>query len=165
MHTHPQLCRDVCSRSPPCSLHSRMSCCHSPATSGHTATTSPFSTVLLPPSNWLASRLPANSSCLRHPFTSLSSGPGFLRKNNPETTSPMAHALVFTSEHCPQGKLKQASPAGGCNSERKAEEGHRASLQMGASGRVRYPPSLQDRVVRVLSGPPLSAAQRFPREQ
>lgn len=50
-----------------------------------------------------------------------SSGPGFL-KNNPETTSPMAHARVFRSEHCPWGKLKQASTAGGCNSERKAEE-------------------------------------------
>lgn len=83
----------------------------------------------------------------------------------------MAHIQAFTSEHCRREQLKQARTAGGCNSERKAEEWHTASLQMREQpgceetwGKVAS--ASPDGVVRVLSiGPPLSASQRFPREQ
>lgn len=167
----PQLCREVCSCSLWYSFHGRTSHCHSPAIFGHTATTSPFSTVLPLPSNQLASRLPANNFM---PWTAIYISffwPWVSEKDYPETTSPVAHVQVFRSEHCPWGKRKQASTAGGCSSERKAEEWHRASLQTGVSGLGLKRPGVSKgasespRVVRELSvAPPLSAAQRFPRD-
>lgn len=116
-----------------------------PIISGHTATLHPsllLSCLLL--SGWLLHHQPI-APCLGHSFISPSFGAGCVKKKNPETTSPMAHAQVFTPEHCPLALTGE----------------HEAWAWRGPWGGSF---GVSKTVVRVLGvRTPLSATQRFPR--
>lgn len=103
-----------------------------------------------------------------HPFTSLSSGPGSLRKTVRNRLPEGTHPGLCDVSAALKGKCRAALQVGTTVTEKQESD---KGKQTGVGGLGEKRPgvsqllSLRDRAVRVLSRPPLWAAQRFPREQ